>query len=95
MLGKNLQGQPVEIHQDSIDELIAQLNGPLHIAGDDEFDDAKALWNACIGNLPAFVVRCIGTADVIACINFAREHNMLISVKGGGHNIAGLASAKW
>ncbi len=46
-----------------------------------------------IDRTPAFVVRCIGVADVIACVKFAREHDLLLCIKGGGHNIAGLATA--
>jgi FAD/FMN-containing dehydrogenase len=46
-----------------------------------------------IDKRPAVVVRCLGTADVITCVQFAREHELLLCLKGGGHNIAGLAAA--
>jgi FAD/FMN-containing dehydrogenase len=46
-----------------------------------------------IDRKPALIARCLGVADVIACVQFAREHDLLLSIKGGGHNIAGLATA--
>ena len=55
------------------------------------YDDCRTVWNAVIDKKPSIVVRCIGTADVIECVRFAREHGLLLSIKGGGHNIAGLA----
>ena len=55
------------------------------------YDEARSVWNAMIDRRPALIVRCLGTADVVACVNAAREHGLPLSIKGGGHNIAGLA----
>jgi FAD/FMN-containing dehydrogenase len=44
-----------------------------------------------IDRKPALIARCLGVADVVACVGFARTHGLLLSIKGGGHNIAGLA----
>ncbi|MFP5286371.1 MAG: FAD-binding oxidoreductase, partial [Thermoanaerobaculia bacterium] len=57
------------------------------------YDESRSLWNAMIDRRPAAVARCLGTADVVACVQFAREHDLLLCIKGGGHNIAGLATA--
>jgi FAD/FMN-containing dehydrogenase len=74
-----------------IEALRARLRGLLLQPGADGYDDARAVWNAMIDRRPAAIVRCMDTSDVVACVNFAREHGVALSVKGGGHNIAGLA----
>jgi FAD/FMN-containing dehydrogenase len=55
------------------------------------YDDARKVWNGMIDRRPALIVRCAGVADVITCVNFARTHSLLVSVKGGAHNIPGNA----
>src|SRR6266581_1046999 len=71
--------------------LRARLRGPLLLAGDPAYDDARSIWNAMIDRRPSLIARCLGVADVVACVDFAREHGIPVSIKGGGHNIAGLA----
>jgi FAD/FMN-containing dehydrogenase len=93
MMAKTLEGKEIELSQDVLGSLKMRLKGPVFIAGDTGYDESRTVWNAMIDRRPAIVVRCLGVADVIACIRFAREHNLLICVKGGGHNIAGLATA--
>jgi len=73
--------------------LKSQLRGPLLVAGDAGYEDSRTLWNAMIDRHPAAVVRCAGVADVVSCVQFARERGVLLSVKGGGHNVAGLAAS--
>jgi FAD/FMN-containing dehydrogenase len=73
------------------DSLRARLRGPLLLPGTPDYDGARSLWNAMIDRRPALVARCLGVADVLACVDFAREHDLPLSIKGGGHNIAGLA----
>src|SRR5258708_38246883 len=58
--------------------------------GDPGYDQARAVYNAMIDKYPAAIARCRDTADVIACVRFAREHGVEIAVRGGGHNAAGL-----
>ena len=67
------------------------LRGPLLLPGESAYDEARAVWNAMIDRRPALIARCLGVADVISAVNFAREHGLALSIKGGGHNIAGLA----
>ncbi len=66
-----------------------QLRGEVLQPGDEGYDDARTVWNAMIDKEPALIARCKGTADVIGAVNFARDLDLLIAVKGGGHNIAG------
>jgi FAD/FMN-containing dehydrogenase len=63
------------------------------LPGDAGYEESRTVWNAMIDRKPALVMRCLGAADVIAGVQFAREHNLLLCIKGGGHNIAGLATA--
>jgi len=93
MRARTLDGGEIELGQDVISGLKARLRGPVLVAGEGGYEDSRTVWNAMIDRKPALVVRCLGTADVIACVQFARERNLLLCVKGGGHNIAGLASA--
>lgn len=58
---------------------------------DPAYDDARHVWNGLIGRRPALIIRPTGTADVLEAVNFAREHHLLLSVRGGGHNVAGNA----
>ena len=60
-------------------------------AGDQGYDDARTIWNGLIDRRPALIVQCTGAADVVDAVNFAREHDLLLSIKGGGHNVAGNA----
>jgi FAD/FMN-containing dehydrogenase len=80
-----------EIPASAIDSFRARLRGALHLPGTPGYDESRALWNGMIDRRPAMVARCLGVADVIAGIAFAREHRLLLSIKGGGHNISGLA----
>jgi FAD/FMN-containing dehydrogenase len=81
----------VESHQAAADDLKGRVRGPLLRPGEPAYDEARSVWNAMIDRRPAFIVRCLGVADVVACVNVAREHGLPLSIKGGGHNIAGLA----
>jgi FAD/FMN-containing dehydrogenase len=68
-----------------------EVRGDVLRRGDAGYDDARRVWNGMIDRHPALIVRCSGTADVIACVNFARENKLLLSIKGGGHSFAGSA----
>jgi FAD/FMN-containing dehydrogenase len=69
------------------------MRGELIAPRDDGYDAYRTLWNTMIDRRPACIARCRGAADVVAAISFAREFNLLCSVRGGGHNVAGKAIA--
>jgi FAD/FMN-containing dehydrogenase len=86
-----LDGEARTIDEAPIDALTGTLDGSLLRPGDDGYDGAIAIWNGMVAKRPALVVQAASTEDVIRTIAFAREHDAELSVKGGGHNIAGLA----
>jgi FAD/FMN-containing dehydrogenase len=55
------------------------------------YDDARAVWNGTVDRRPRLIARCSGTADVAAAVRFARDPDLEIAVRGGGHNVAGTA----
>lgn len=75
-----------------VETLRAELKGDL-VTPEDEpaYDDARRVWNGMINKRPAMVARCEGVADVRAAVNFARDHDYPIAVRGGGHGVAGRA----
>jgi FAD/FMN-containing dehydrogenase len=81
----------VENQDAVVNHLKGRIRGPLLRRDDPGFDEARSVWNAMIDRRPAAIVRCLGVSDVVACVNAAREHGIPLSIKGGGHNIAGLA----
>ena len=74
----------------AIQEFGESLRGELIVAGDAGYDEARKVYNAMINKSPAMIAKCFDVADVITSVNFGRENNMLISVRGGGHNAGGL-----
>ena len=93
MKAKTIEGREIDLKQETLDGLKTRLRGPVFVPGDVGYDESRTVWNGMIDRKPAVVARCLGTADVIACVQFAREHELLLCIKGGGHNIAGLATA--
>jgi len=71
--------------------LRSAVRGQVIGRGDGEFEQARRVFNAMIDRRPAVIARCTGAADVIACVRFAREHGLVVSVRSGGHGVAGLA----
>ena len=90
---KTLAGREIDLPQETFEDLKKRLRGPVLLAGDAGYDESRSVWNGMIDRHPAAIVRCLGVADVIAGVQFAREHDLLLCIKGGGHNIAGLAAA--
>ncbi|WP_157008669.1 FAD-binding oxidoreductase [Agromyces laixinhei] len=72
-------------------KLQAQVSGRVLEPGHDEYDAARSVWNAMVDRRPRFIVQCTGTADVVAAIRFATEHDLEIGVRCGGHGIVGHA----
>ncbi|MCA9728261.1 MAG: FAD-dependent oxidoreductase, partial [Candidatus Eisenbacteria bacterium] len=72
-------------------KLRASLVGELLLPADPGYDGARAIWNAMIDRRPAAIARCLGASDVMECFRFARSTGIPFSIRGGGHNIAGLS----
>ncbi|MCZ6722266.1 MAG: FAD-binding oxidoreductase [Proteobacteria bacterium] len=77
--------------QAEVDGFRSDLRGALLLPGDDGYDEARRIYNAMIDKRPALIARCAGAEDVVRAVTFARDHDLLVSVRGGGHNIAGNA----
>jgi FAD/FMN-containing dehydrogenase len=75
----------------ALDDLDDRLRGRLLRPADSGYDDARRVWNARIDREPAAIARCAGPADVVAGVETAREHDIPLSVKGGGHHVSGTA----
>lgn len=85
-----LTGGPLTLAH-SFDNLKTQLRGPIVLPDDADYDSTRAIWNGMIDKKPAAIARCLSTADIIACVNYARDNDVALSMRGGGHNIAGLS----
>lgn len=93
MKAKTIAGCEIELGKDAVAGLKMRLRGPALTPGDVAYDESRSVWNGMIDRKPAAVARSLGTFDVIEAVRFAREHDLLLCIKGGGHNIAGLAVA--
>jgi len=67
------------------------LTGELLLPDSGKYDESRAIWNGMIDRKPACIIQCVDVKDVVAAVNFGRKHEMLVAVKGGGHNAAGFA----
>ncbi|MBX0325595.1 FAD-binding protein [Halomicroarcula sp. F13] len=74
-----------------VEAFVEGFQGDVIRPGDDEYDEARAVWNRVIDKYPALIAQCTGVADVIDAVNFARENDLLVAIRGGGHNVAGTA----
>src|SRR5882724_10399807 len=74
-----------------VNELGSRVRGELIRPGDGGYDSARKVYNGMIDRRPALIARCADVADVIACVGFAREQKIALSVRGGGHSGPGLA----
>ena len=84
-------GTDAILEEATVQKFADSLRGPLLGPGEAGYDEARKVWNGMIDRRPALIARCAGVADVIAAVRFAREHELLVSVRGGGHNITGNA----
>ena len=86
---RTLAGGDVLLKGSSVEALSASLRGDLLLPGGTAYDAARRVWNGMFDKRPALIVRCTGAADVIEAVNFAREHQLLTAVRGGGHSFSG------
>jgi FAD/FMN-containing dehydrogenase len=84
--------EQITLDEAAVTEFKAGLRGEVITPDSANYDEVRVIWNGMHNKRPALIARCTGTADVIAAVNFARSHNLLVAVRGGGHNVAGSAS---
>jgi len=84
-------GGSIELSGDTLQELAAGLGGSLVTRSSANYEEVRAVWNAMIETRPALIARCTTAADVQRCVRFAATNNLLFSIRGAGHNIAGSA----
>ena len=87
-------GTGESLSTDTVDHFKDNMRGDLIIPEDDQYESARKLWNGMIDKKPALIARCTGVEDVVTAVNFSKEHNLLFSIRSGGHNVAGTAIAE-
>ena len=75
----------------AVQKLEASLGGELVCPEHPKYNEVRKVWNEMIDRRPSLIARCVDAADVVKCVNFARENELLLSVRAGGHNVAGKA----
>ena len=88
-----LDGGHHTLTSEQLEDLDSRVQGRLLVAGDQGWNDAVSIWNGMAARLPALVLQPASAHDVAAAVGFARDHGLLLSIKGGGHNIAGTSMA--
>jgi len=86
---KTLSGDDILLRGSSVEAFAASLRGDVVLPGSGDYEQARRIWNGMFDMRPAMVARCTGASDVIQAVNFAREHRLLTSVRGGGHSFSG------
>jgi len=87
-----LDGDSTVLDQEAVNEFTSSLRGACLVPSSAGYEESRVIWNALADRRPALIVRCRGVADVIDTVNFARKHQLLLAVRGGGHNVAGNAT---
>jgi FAD/FMN-containing dehydrogenase len=88
---KTIDGKNASLSAEALDAFRGKLQGTLCLPGEAGYEEARTLWNAMIDRRPAAAVRAATASDVVATVRLAAQHGLLLGVRGGGHNIAGLA----
>jgi FAD/FMN-containing dehydrogenase len=87
----DLNEQKINISEESITKLKQKIRGKIILPSDDTYNAVRKIWNDMVDKKPAFIVQCLTTEDIVQSVRFAKEHQLIISVRGAGHNIAGRA----
>lgn len=87
--GESLDGQEIEIMRSEIGELVSAMEGPVLLPGHPSYDGVRKIWNGMHNRRPALIARCRNSSDIAHAVTFARERNLLLSVRGGGHSWPG------
>lgn len=88
---RQLDGGSADISSQEISNLAERLDGELLSPGSERYETTRTLWNAMIDRRPELIAACASEDDVVHAVRFAAEHDLLTSVCGAGHNIAGNA----
>jgi FAD/FMN-containing dehydrogenase len=80
-----------QLETEALAGLTERVRGPVLTPDAPGYDEARSIWNGLIDRRPALIVQCSGAADVVDAVNFAREQGLVLSIKAGGHNVAGNA----
>ena len=86
-----LTGPDTVLGEADVEDFRSSLRGEMICPGDAGYDEARKVWNGMIDRRPGLIVRCAGVSDVINSVNFARTNDLLVAVRGGGHNVRGNA----
>ncbi len=78
------------LNEETINKFSDSLRGELINPSDSNYDESRKVYNGMIDRHPAMIAKCADVADVISAVNFGRDNNVLISIRGGGHNAGGL-----
>lgn len=87
----NLDDKQIELDENQFTAFRADIRGEVITPNDSGFDEARGIFNGMIDKYPGLIVHCSGVADVIQCVNLARENRLLTAIRGGGHGVAGNA----
>ena len=87
-----LSGAETTIERAAVRDFRASLRGPLLTVGQGGYDAARRVWNGMIDKHPALIARCANVADVVRAVTFARERELLLAVRGGGHSFPGYST---
>jgi FAD/FMN-containing dehydrogenase len=87
--GISLDGAEIELEKAAIKELGDAMTGPVMLSGHPDYDGARTVWNGMHDKRPALIARCLSSEDVSNAVTFARERNLLVAVRGGGHSWPG------
>jgi FAD/FMN-containing dehydrogenase len=89
LLARTLSGGETVLRAADVEALATRVRGAIVLPGQPAYDGARHVWNGMYDKRPALIVRCSGAADVREAVNFAREHQLLTAVRGGGHSFSG------
>jgi FAD/FMN-containing dehydrogenase len=84
-----LEGGSVSLSDEAVASFAVDFHGLVVRPDEAGYDEARLVWNGMMNKRPGLVLRCLGTAGVASAVGFAREHDLLVAVRGGGHSMAG------
>jgi FAD/FMN-containing dehydrogenase len=82
-------GKEIALPRQAVKDFAATLRGQALLTGENGYEQLRHVWNGMIDRRPAVIVRCLGASDVVRAVNFARDHDLLVAVHGGGHSVSG------